>query len=187
MNELNDRLLTELVRNVFDGKLKIVFDKWPDGYDLYLNRALEQKRQQNYDASLSNYFFVVKSCNKLTTELGRSICKVLTCMQEYEISIALLFKLAAVKWDTVMSAPVGLYEIEPALAKSFEREVPTACANDFYELRDALILAARGDYGDIKALSIAKSGAGNSYSFCKSDSAIKQQALNVMKMFEFQY
>ena len=63
MSEVNDRLLTELVRNVFDGKLKIVFDKWPDGYDLYLNRALEQKRQQNYDASLSNYFFVVKSCN----------------------------------------------------------------------------------------------------------------------------
>lgn len=187
MNEVNDHILSELIRNVFNGELRIVFDKWPDGYDLYLNRALDQKRLQNYDASLSNYFFVVKSCNILSTELGRSICKVLICMQEYEIAIALLFKLAEVKWDAVMTAPAELYKINPSLAKSFERELPTACANDFYELRDALILAAQGNYGEIKSLSVAKSGAGNAYLFCKSDSEIKQQALNVMKMFDFEY
>lgn len=187
MNEVNDYILSELIKNVFNGKLKIVFDKWPNGYDLYLNRALEQKRLQNYDASLSNYFYVLKSCNILPTELGRSICKVLTCMQEYEISIALLFKLAEVKWEDIISAPTELYQIDLPLAKSLEREVPTACANDFYELRDALISAAQGDYGEIKSLSVAKSGIGNGFLFSKSDSEIKQQALNVMKMFDLQY
>lgn len=187
MNSNNIKLLNELFKNITSGHLKIVFDKWPDGYDSYLDYALNQKRLRNYDVSLANYLFVVKSHGILTTELGRSICKVLTCMQEYYFSLALLGKLASVKWTTIVKAPEEFYKIDPNLAKKFEREMPTTCAVDFYQLRDALKLAARGNYDEVKELSKSKSGNETTYQVCKSDAEIKEQAIAALDLFSINY
>lgn len=75
----------------------------------------------------------------------------------------------------------------PNLAKKFEREMPTTCAVDFYQLRDALKLAARGNYDEVKELSKSKSGNETTYQVCKSDAEIKEQAIAALDLFSINY
>lgn len=187
MNQTTFNHLTQFIHDLAHGNLNIVYDKWPDGYDEYLNQALNQKRAGNYDASLDCYFSVVRQYGLLTTELGRSISKVFTCMQEYNLSLAILYKCASVKWTDITKPPIEVYKIDPVAAKKMEKELPTACAHDLYELIDALRFAAVGICEPIIELSKSKSG--NEYAFqnSKTRAEITKEAINALNQAGIDY
>lgn len=60
MNEVNDRLLTELVRNVFDGKLKIVFDKWARWLRFVFKSCVGTKKAAKLRCEFVELFFCGK-------------------------------------------------------------------------------------------------------------------------------
>ena len=187
MNRETDSQIAWLFNGIGSRKIKVEFGTWPDAYDGATGTALSLKRQHCYDESMLYYMSVVKNLGYLPTELGRSMAKVLTAMQEYYAALIMFYICAGARWTAPVKAPAYLYTSSPDLAKSLETEMPTSSAANFYDLRDALKEAARGKLSEAKKLSASMSGSEASWKNSKSDNDIIKSARAVLDLLKLQY
>jgi hypothetical protein len=144
MNQSNTILICSLLDILHENKNAVVYDEIPAPCHNIIYEATQLKRQKQYDAAIAKYFEAIK-LGYFTTEIGRVMCKTLCAMNEYQIAFLLLFSCANVKWrDTIRINPMYGAAGQDLLQK-MGRELPTACANDFYLLRDAIHQGAKGD------------------------------------------
>ena len=182
MNQLNQMKICNLLDIIKQNKNVIVYDNVPAPCANIIDEATRLKRNKRYDDAISKYFEAIQ-LGYFTTEMGRMMCKTLCAMNEYQLAMIVLFFCASVKWeDTVKMDSMYGAVLGQDVLKQFEHEVPTACANDFYILRDAIILAAKGDFKALFDRTKAVSGQ-NDYQNVKSNSQIQTECKTICDGF----
>ena len=187
MNNQTEKYLDWLSKNLADYNLQIRFGAWPSMYDNIANQALSLKRQLRYDESIITYVDLVEQIGYLPTELGRSIAKVCAAYQAYDFALPMLLVCANVKWSQVVKAPDFVYKIDPEAAKRMEQELPTASAGNFYDLRDAMVSAAKGNVKPLLKLSAEFSGNESAWRAQYPNNYIIQMSRAVLSSMDIDY
>ena len=146
MTNRNYQLFSAIVNKIENKQLEVVFGKVPNYALDLVKKGRDYKRAGRYDEAFEAYIQAISICDCLYTELGRMFCKTLCSMNEYYYAMYLLFVCAAAKWEESTIPKTGDKLFDEMIEKRFgSTSMSTACANDFFELRDCVVKAANGD------------------------------------------
>ena len=141
---MNQKNVSALLKYFSKDSHEIQYSGVPTACESTITHAAVLKRRGLYDESLNEYFSVINK-GYFTTEIGRMMAKTLCAMNEYQIALIILYECAKSKWeDSVGVNPMYSAIFGNAMDK-FKHTLPTASANDFYLLRDAIIEAKNGN------------------------------------------
>lgn len=170
MNELNQAKMAQVFDGIANNSIYIYYGKIPEECDV--RPAVALKREGRYEESLSYYLDIILKTKYILTELGRSMAKTLCAMNEYTPAFLMLLSCAKVKWEDKVLNP--LYAAM-GISQASMPTLPTACAEDLYELTDYLKKVLKGNYNPLLQRTAEWSGNRN-YVQIQSHEYVLQQA-----------
>lgn len=181
MTDKNVEVFNTIIAKVSNKQLRIVFDGVPNYVADLVEKGRDYKRIGQYEEAFEAYVQAISICGCIYTEVGRMFAKTLCAMNDYDAAFWLLLVCANAKWETSMNVPkTGNKYFDEMNEKRFSN-MPTACAADFYELRDCVKQAAQGDLKPLFERTKAVSGNQN-YKNVKSDYEIVQMCLHLCQV-----
>ena len=182
MKQTTADMIIRLFDKIMKKEIDIVYGSLPNYIYTYVDNGRDYKRIAKYDEAVEMYIQAISTCGCLYTEVGRMFAKTLCAMNEYLHALIILHACASVKWEDQLSFnKTGNSVLDEAMQNYYGgKPMPTACATDFYILRDGIVDASKGNLKPLKERTKEVSGNPN-YSFEKSDKEIIDACIYICK------